>query len=69
MYLNKMNIAMIWPYDDDGRMIGEDVWEFDAAGRDIIKLDPTDVVTAEQAGKLLDPLIKPLPAGPVPRAG
>ena len=25
MYLMKANIAMIWPYDDNGRMVGEDV--------------------------------------------
>ena len=27
MYLSTSDIAMIWPYDDRGRMIGEDVWE------------------------------------------
>ena len=64
MYLMKANIAMIWPYDDRGRMIGEDVWEYDDADRDFIKLDPADVVTTEQAAKLLDPLIKPLPPFP-----
>ena len=64
MYLIKANIAMIWPYDDDGRLIGEDVWEYDDADRDIIKLDPVDVLTAEQAAKLLDPLITPLPPRP-----
>jgi hypothetical protein len=64
MYLYKANIAMIWPYDEDGRMIGEDVWEYDDADRDIIKLDHADVVTVEQAAKILDPLIKPLPSRP-----
>jgi hypothetical protein len=29
---------------------------------EIVPLDPTDVLTAEQAGKLLEPFIKPLPA-------
>jgi hypothetical protein len=29
---------------------------------EIIPLDPTDVLTVEQADKLLAPLIKPLPA-------
>lgn len=68
MYLTKSNIAMIWPYDERGRMIGEDVWEYDDSDRDFIKLDPADVLTAEQAAKLLDPLIKPLPpfSEPVP---
>ena len=64
MYLAKSNIAMIWPYDDDGRLLGEDVWEYDDTHRDAIKLDPVDVLTIEQASKLLDPLIKPLPARP-----
>ena len=64
MYLMKANIAMIWPYNDEGQMVGEDVWEYDDTDRDFIKLDPADVVTTEQAAKLLDPFIKPLP--PVP---
>lgn len=62
MYLTKSAIAMIWPYDDRCRLLGEDVWEFDPAVREYIKLDPADVLTARQAGQLLDPLIKPLPA-------
>lgn len=61
MYLTRSQIAMIWPYDDRCRLIGEDVWEFDDADRAYIKLDPTDVLTADQAGTLLEPLIKPLP--------
>ncbi|MEA2440509.1 MAG: hypothetical protein QOH76_1933 [Thermoleophilaceae bacterium] len=61
MYLTKSQIAMIWPYDDRCRLLGEDVWEFDDSQRDYVKLDPADVLTAEQAGRLLDPLIKPLP--------
>jgi hypothetical protein len=61
MYLVKSQIAMIWPYDDRCRLLGEDVWEFDDAERAYIKLDPADVLTAEEAGRLLDPLIKPLP--------
>ncbi len=61
MYLSKSQIMMLWPYDDQCRLIGEDVWEFDDAQKALIKLDPADVMTAEQAGKLLDPFIKPLP--------
>ncbi len=60
MYLTRSQIAMIWPYDDRCRLIGEDVWEFDAAERAYIKLDPADQLTAKQAGSLLEPLIKPL---------
>ena len=61
MYLTKSQITMIWPYDDRCRLLGEDVWEFDDSERDLIKLDPADVLSVEQAGELLDPLIKPLP--------
>jgi hypothetical protein len=61
-YLVKTATHMIWPYDDRGRLIGEDVWEYDTSLREVIPLDPTDVLTAEQAGKLLEPFIKPLPA-------
>ena len=55
---------MIWPYDDEGRLIGEDVWEIDESKRQIIPLDPSEVLTVEMSAKLLDPLITPLPARP-----
>ena len=61
MYLTRSQITMVWPYDDHCRLLGEDVWEFDDAERDYIKLDPADVLTAGQAGELLEPLIAPLP--------
>ena len=61
-YLVKTAEHMIWPYDDHGRLVGEDVWEYDETVREIIPLDPTDVLTVEQSAKLLAPLIKPLPA-------
>ena len=61
MYLTRSAIAMIWPYDDQCRLLGEDVWEFDESERDMVKLDPADVLTAEQAGDLLEPFIKPMP--------
>lgn len=53
---------MIWPYDDHGRLIGEDVWEIDESKRQIIPLEPNEVLTVERSSVLLDPLIKPLPA-------
>ena len=62
MYLKKSQIMMLWPYDDHCRLIGEDVWEFDTAEAGLYKLDPADVLTAEQSRELLDPYIKPLPA-------
>jgi hypothetical protein len=53
---------MIWPYDDRGRLIGEDVWEPDPDQAEIIKLDPADVMTPRQLAEKLNPLIKPLPS-------
>ena len=62
MYIYKNVIQMIWPYDDRGRLVGEDVWEPDPDQAEIIKLDPADVLTTAQSAKLLAPLIKPLPS-------
>ena len=61
MYLTKSQICMVWRYDDRCRLLGEDVWEFDDAERAAFELDPADVLTAAQAGELLDPFIEPLP--------
>lgn len=61
MYLYRSRIQMIWPYDDDCRLVGEDVWETDPDQRTITKLDPADVVTTEMAAELLNPLIRPQP--------
>ena len=61
-YLIKLpGMQMIWPYDDRGRLTGEDVWEPFPERREISKLDPSEVVTTEQAGKLLEEYIRPLP--------
>jgi len=58
-----MNVEhMIWPYDDRGRLVGEDVWEIDESRREVVKLDPAEVLTPEESARLLEPFIKPLPA-------
>lgn len=62
MYLYKNVFQMFWPYDDKGRLMGEDIWEPDPQKAEIIKLAPEDVLTMDEAGRLLDPLIKPLPS-------
>jgi hypothetical protein len=62
MFLYKtIGMQMIWPYDDRGRLIGEDVWEPEPSKAELIKLHPADVLTTEESAKLLAPLIKPLP--------
>jgi hypothetical protein len=63
MFLYKMpGMQMIWPYDDRGRLAGEDRWEPEPEQAEIFKLNPEDVLTTKQSGKLLAPLIKPLPS-------
>lgn len=61
MYLVRGRVAMIWPYDERGRLVGENVWEYDATEHDLIKLDPRDVLSTERSAELLSPLIAPLP--------
>lgn len=61
-YLAKSREVMIWPYDDRCRLVGEDVWEYDETAREFIELAPENVLTAEQSGELLEPLIESLPA-------
>ena len=53
---------MVWPYDERGRLIGEDVWEPEPSKAEIFKLAPADVLTTEESAKLLAPFIKPLPS-------
>jgi hypothetical protein len=61
MYLVRGRVAMVWPYDERGRLIGENVWEYDPSQHQLIKLDPDEVLTTERAAELLGPLIDPLP--------
>ena len=61
MYLYSNFEETIWPYDDRGRLVREDVLEPDPAAAKITKLDPADVLTTAQAAAALAPLIKPLP--------
>jgi len=62
MYLYKSTLYMSWPYDDRGRLIGENLWEPEPRNAEIIKLAPADVLTTQEANRLLAPFIKPLPS-------
>ena len=62
LYLYKSAIEMIWPYDEQGRLMGEDAWETEPSTGELIRLAPEDVVSVEEARSLLNPLIQPLPA-------
>jgi hypothetical protein len=53
-------MQMFWPYDERCRLLGEDVWEPNPAARTLTRLAPSEVLTSEQSGRLLAPLIKPL---------
>jgi hypothetical protein len=61
MYLVRGRVAMVWPYDERCRLIGENVWEYDETDHELIKLDPDAILTTQQAAELLEPHIKPLP--------
>jgi len=61
MYLYSNFEETIWPYDDCGRLMREDVLEPDPSAAQITKLDPVDVLTTAQAAALLAPFVKPLP--------
>jgi hypothetical protein len=61
MYLYSNFEETIWPYDDRGRLLREDVIEPLPAQAQITKLDPADVLTTAQAAEKLAPFIKPLP--------
>ena len=61
MYLYRNVEQWFWPYDDRGRLLGEDVFEIDRSAAEIRKLEPSEVLTAARASELLAPIIKPLP--------
>jgi hypothetical protein len=61
MYLQRGRVAMIWPYDERCRLIGENVWEYEERDHVLIRLEPEEVLSTERAAELLAPLIKPLP--------
>ena len=61
MYLYQALMETIWPYDDRGRLAGEDVWEVEPEQAKLIKLAPNEVLTTKEAAQLLAPHIKPLP--------
>lgn len=57
MHLLKRTLAFHWPYDENCRLIGEHVYE-DTASREIIPLEPADIITAARAAELLAPEIE-----------
>lgn len=55
-YLVRRTLAFMWPYNEDGRMIGEHVYE-DTESKVVTKVNNDEVITAERASELLAPII------------
>jgi hypothetical protein len=61
-YRFTLRVAMIWPYDEHARLIGENVYA-DLSSARIEPADPADIVTPERAAELVTPLLDEVPAG------
>jgi hypothetical protein len=59
-YCEHQHFAMIWPYDERGRMKGEHVYENKALHR-IERIESEDFITVDDARARLLPLLRPLP--------
>jgi hypothetical protein len=59
-YIEKQHFAMILPYDERGRMIGEHVYE-NKVLHDVVQIPVEDYVTLEDARARLLPMLRPLP--------
>lgn len=58
-YNHRQHFAMIWPYDERGRMIGEHVYENRAYG-EVLEVAVEDYVTIDDAKARLGGLLQPL---------
>ena len=62
MYLQKVvGMQMIWPYDDNCLLVGEDVYEPLVEKSELIKIDAKDVLHTAESGRRMAPHIHPLP--------
>ncbi|OLT35973.1 hypothetical protein BJF84_12175 [Rhodococcus sp. CUA-806] len=55
-YLVRRTLAFMWPYNEDGKMVGEHVYE-DAESKVVTKVEREHVITAPRAADLLAHLI------------
>jgi len=60
-YVMRQKFAMLWPYDERGRMIGEHVYE-NKAFFEIQQIEERDYLTLADVRARLLPLLRPLPA-------
>ncbi|HEX4416246.1 MAG TPA: hypothetical protein VH165_00030 [Kofleriaceae bacterium] len=59
-YIKRQWISMYWPFDKRVRLIGEHVYEH-AALREVIEIDPSQVLTTAEMARALTPLLRPIP--------
>ena len=60
LYIYRQPTAMVWPYDNRGRLIGEHVYRH-SAGAELIEVDADEYITLAEAREKLLPLQRPLP--------
>ena len=60
-FIMRQKYVMLWPYDERGRMIGEQVFE-NKAFYELIQITQEDFLTIEDARARLLPMLRPLPA-------
>jgi len=60
LYIYRQPTAMIWPYDNRGRLIGEHVYRH-SDGAELIEVNPDEYITLAEARDKLIPLQRPLP--------
>jgi hypothetical protein len=58
LYILRTSLAMVWPYDKRGRMIGEHTYP---GASELIEVTPDDFITLEEARQKLLPRLRPLP--------
>lgn len=56
-YLVRRTLAFVWPYDENGLMLGEHVYE-DSESKKVTKVSNDDVITSSRAAELLAPIIE-----------
>jgi len=59
-FIMRQKYVMLWPYDECGRMIGEQVYE-NKAFYELIQITEDDFLTIEDARARLLPMLRPLP--------
>jgi hypothetical protein len=59
-YIRRKRLAMHWPYDERGRLIGEHVYEH-TDHAEIVEIPESEFITLDEARQKLLPLLRPLP--------